>query len=474
MADGSAPTEPTRVSNKFRITSLNGDAGRVKEPVYLFDEFWLEGETALFFGDSGKTTLAVHIAESISRGIPLWGEKMNADAQKVLYLDLQMTADQFRTRYSVESSDETGVVSRTEHVFSDNFTRVEMPDGGCVRGADDAKELGESLAWLVNETGARVLIIDSITSFRCSSGGTAGELAIVRELNRLKREFGLSILVVLNREVRPSDAGISVRDLGASSVLANFVDSVFAMGKAGSSGPYRYLKHLRSRGVEITYDGDHTPTFRIARDDGPFKFFEFLSFADEKRQFISFGSGLNYENLVHAFILHDDGVTIRQIADDLGLSKSKVHRLLQLERPPMPLKDDSERPEDPEPPEVEPDGSESSDLGTPEDVENVDPESNDPLVPGSERDADEAADESNNEAPELSATRRFKIGMDAAGDEILIEKEDERGEPVVWFKRESGGNYYRREKGGGTIFAKFVGKDLPGDDTNAPECGPSP
>lgn len=393
MVDGSALTEPQGASSKFLMASPNDSTERLKPHVYLFDEFWREGELALLFGESGKTTLAVQIAEAISRGKPLSGEKMTAAAQTVLYLDLQMTADQFRARYIAESTDETGVLSQSEHSFSDNFKRVEMPEGVFVNGPESARELGESLEWLVKTTGSRVMIIDSITSFRGSGGGTTGELMILRELNRLKRKYGLSILVVLNREVRPGKNGLTVRDLGPSAILANFVDSVFALGHSGSRGPYRYIKQLRSCGGELTYDADHTPTFRMARDDRPFKFFEFLNYADEKRQLTACGDGIDYQNLVYAFLLRDDGVSIRDIADDLGLSKSKVHRLLQMERPPMP-------PDEPEPSDEDPDGSDTADAEMPGDDERHEPEFSDPPVPETEPATDEGSDEQSNEFPE--------------------------------------------------------------------------
>ncbi len=89
-------------SELFTIKPANQwreEAAATPAPAYLFDEFWLEGEIALLFGRSGKTTLAVQIAESIASGNAVGPLRMTAKAQKVIFLDLNLTAKQFATRY---------------------------------------------------------------------------------------------------------------------------------------------------------------------------------------------------------------------------------------------------------------------------------------------------------------------------------------------------------------------------------------
>ncbi len=211
-----------------------------------------------------------------------------------------------------------------------------MPETTVIQGARGARKMARALEWLVNSTGARVLVIDNITCFRRSSHGTIGEVLLMRELNRLKRKHRLSILVVANNEMPRFSDEISVRDLGASAILANFADSVFAIGLSGQQGPYRYFKHLRSRGADVTYDADQTAAFRLNKINGNFLGFTFEDFFEESSHGESLGDGINQANLKKAFELHDEGRTIREIADELFISKSKVHRLLKMDRPPAP------------------------------------------------------------------------------------------------------------------------------------------
>jgi hypothetical protein len=62
-------------------------------PKMLFGEFWLEGELAILFADTGKgkSILAVHIAESVARGRAIEPMTNTARPQMVLYLDFELT-----------------------------------------------------------------------------------------------------------------------------------------------------------------------------------------------------------------------------------------------------------------------------------------------------------------------------------------------------------------------------------------------
>src|SRR5690348_4026606 len=80
-----------------------------KPPEALFDAFWRAGELALLFGepDSGKSVLAVQIADSIARGKPAevvsgrWSvANKSKKKKKVLYIDLVLSEKQFKERYS--------------------------------------------------------------------------------------------------------------------------------------------------------------------------------------------------------------------------------------------------------------------------------------------------------------------------------------------------------------------------------------
>src|SRR5215213_6214617 len=75
---------------------------RYWEPPMLFDEFWREGDLALLFGATatGKSILAVQVADALARGRSLDGFRMHAGRRKVLYVDLAMSDTHFQARYA--------------------------------------------------------------------------------------------------------------------------------------------------------------------------------------------------------------------------------------------------------------------------------------------------------------------------------------------------------------------------------------
>ncbi|HQX55614.1 MAG TPA: AAA family ATPase [Pyrinomonadaceae bacterium] len=478
-----AANPTTEHSGVFVIKNANvwkDDPAARPKPVQLFEDFWFEGEMALLFGVSGKTTLAVQIAESIASGRIIETAVMTAEAQPVLYLDLCLSEKQFGLRYTADLEMETDVAPSDDYEFSPNFKRVEMTADTTIRTADDCDKFGQGIEWLVEKTGAKVLIIDNITAFRYSSGGTIGELMLLRELNRLKRDLGLSILVIVNNEIGNAGRALNVSDLGPSRILANFVDSVFAIGNSGNDGPFRYLKHLRARGTEVTFGGDHTPTFRLCKLDGNFLGFEFIDFFDEYTQLNGFGNGISKQNLREVFALRDENYTIRAIAEDLEISKSKVHRLLQMKRPAEPK---------PPPPPVEPEPVWRS---TPEaypgertdaylksiglkptwKIEHeaklaAEAAAREPTFDEFENDIGTKPESGSDPLPPVgtagdiaaitSADPRFglKTAIDGYGEKIYVEKEDERGKPVIWYKTERN-RTYRRERTPTGILAETV------------------
>ena len=84
------------------------DAKRLKPAALLFDEFWREGELALLFGAqaTGKSILAVQIADALGRGTPVTGFRMPRGRRKVLYVDMDLSDAQFQARYG--SGDDSG------------------------------------------------------------------------------------------------------------------------------------------------------------------------------------------------------------------------------------------------------------------------------------------------------------------------------------------------------------------------------
>ena len=125
----------------------------------VFDEFWREGELALLFGASGtgKSILAVQIAEALARGRNLEGFRMPTGRRKVLYVDLAHSDAQFHARYAAPAGKNSmrTRMSACHYRFAENLYRDRPPT---------TDKLAERLSGMIKSGGFRVVIIDDLAA----------------------------------------------------------------------------------------------------------------------------------------------------------------------------------------------------------------------------------------------------------------------------------------------------------------------
>lgn len=308
-------SEPLKVG-MFTIKSFNQtlvDAAKNKEPAKLFDEFWYETETCCLYADSnvGKSILAVQIA----RGI--------ANDRKVLYFDFELNEFHFKRRYS---DDET----KEPYKFSPNLYRVSL---NYMMDAYSVEELPDQIMYniekSVKETGASVIIIDNLTWIAYNSRSAKMASELMKRLTALKVQYSLSMLILAHTPKRNMSKPITQNDLGGSRMLMNFLDSAFAIGCSAKDPAIRYLKQIKVRYAELHYGEDNV----------------WLCVIEKIRSFLMFrriGYGMESEHLKRrknedkqAIIakikaMRSAGATLREIADELGMTIATVDRWSKL------------------------------------------------------------------------------------------------------------------------------------------------
>ena len=244
-------------------------------PRMLFSEFWYEQELCILFADTnvGKTILAVQIADSISRGCPIPGFKLETMAQKVIYCDFELNDKQFQGRYSHNYGE--------PYVFSDNFLRVEInPDAVFPEDASFELSLSNAIESVIIETGAKILIIDNITYLRHENERAKDALPLMKHLKMLKNKYNLSLLVLAHTPKRDLTKPLTRNDLQGSKVLMSFCDSSFAIGESSSDSSFRYIKMIKVRSTEHIYDSYNIIVCQITKPDN-FLHFNFLHLDSE-------------------------------------------------------------------------------------------------------------------------------------------------------------------------------------------------
>ena len=252
-------------------------------PKSLWLSLWYENEVACLFADTnmGKSIYAVQIADHVSQ------------ERKVLYFDFEMTDKQFQLRYT---DAETG----NSHKSNDNFLRVEFSPVNV--DVSNLAYIISQITEVVDRTGARVIIIDNITWIcnNAESGDTAGEL--MQMLIDLKRRKGLSILVLAHTPKRNTAAKLGQNSLAGSKRIANFMDSMFAIGE------------------------DHVITAWLVKD-GDYISLMHTGYGRESA-LLAPVEGEAAKLRQRVLELSQTGMTQQKIADELGISRMRVQRML--------------------------------------------------------------------------------------------------------------------------------------------------
>lgn len=292
-------------------------------PKKIFGEFWYAGELCILFADTnlGKSILAVQIANSITKGEQIENLELEVDKQPVLYYDFELSAKQFENRYSKDYSD--------HYVWDDNFKRVQMNPSAEIPAPftfDSFLSIAIEKAIITNKI--KILILDNLT-YLTSNGGNAREaLSTMKNLNKWKIKYGLSILVLAHTPKRNQTKPITSNDLLGSKNLMNFCDSSFTIGQSNRDNNLKYLKQIKQRNSSQKYSSENVWLCEIVKPDNFLKF-----------QFVDFGSELEHlkartaedqEQLVMKVLnFHMGGKSLREIGSFLGISHMKVSRILK-------------------------------------------------------------------------------------------------------------------------------------------------
>ena len=296
----------------FTVKTANrtiSEAALRPNPDALWLTLWYEGEVCCLFSDSnlGKSIYAVQIATSIAK------------KQKVLYFDFELSDKQFQLRYSDEANN--------LNQFPDNLYRVEIN-----RDSLDAVNFEEAVIGNIEQTaiklGAKVLIIDNLTYLCVASekGDAAGTLML--RLMALKRKYGLSMLILAHTPKRCLSNPITQNDLAGSKKLYNFFDSVFAIGKSAKNSSVRYIKQLKVRYGNYTYDADNVIVCVIEKV-GTFLQFVDIGYAVEKEHLKEPSEKDSTQEKETIKRMVAEGKTYRVIASELGVTLGKVQRALK-------------------------------------------------------------------------------------------------------------------------------------------------
>ena len=306
-------TSDTTDIGMFTIKSANRtitDAALRPNPRSLYLELWYEGEVCCLFSDSnlGKSIYAVQMADQI------------ASTRRVLLVDCELTDKQFQMRYT---DAETGLI----HIFPEGLYRAEI-NPVTLDVNDYEEKIIKNIEAVALRMATSIIIIDNLT-YLCNSSDKGVDAGIfMMKLMNLKKKYGWSLLIIAHTPKRNLSSPITQNDLAGSKKLHNFFDSVFAIGKSAKDDRLRYVKQLKVRAGEFLYDANNIIVYELEKSSG-FVHFEFKEYSTEKEHLRERTESDEEKQLKRIKELKAQGKSVRDIAALVGLSKSKVWRLLQ-------------------------------------------------------------------------------------------------------------------------------------------------
>lgn len=285
------------------------DGINLPDPKVFYYGLIVQYEITALFGStgSGKTVFAMQIAEEISR------------YYKILYIDLELSVKQFQGRY-------TDAENGTIHVFPENFLRAEI-DPEFITREDMEAEILDSIEAAAKK-GITFFVLDNIT-FACNDsekGSTAG--SFMMRLIRLKKKYFLTIICVAHTPKIKGYERLTPNHMAGSAKLMNFFDEGIAIGKSARDSRLRYVKQVKTRSQETTYDEEYVIIYEVTKENGILRY-EFRGHGKEDEHLKQGNPADDIDEIYAILRLQRDGKTLREIATALEISLGKVQRRLK-------------------------------------------------------------------------------------------------------------------------------------------------
>ena len=278
-------------------------------PIYFFFRMIVQFEININFSaaNTGKSLLLVQIAEEIAR------------EQKVLIVDCELSTKQFQMRY-------TNLETGTVHIFPENFLRAEI-DPNLLDDVSLEDAIFDSVEQAAKE-GIKVICIDNLT-FICTDAEKAEvTIKFMRRLIKLKKAYDLTLIIVAHTPKRDPSKPITRDDLSGSSKLMALIDNAIAVGVSAHDEKVRYVKTVKFRDDEFPYPADNVAVYRVEKEDCYTKFV-YIGRGKEEDYLRKRNAFTEVEDIQEFVDLQSQGMSLKQIAEATGFSKTTIHRKLK-------------------------------------------------------------------------------------------------------------------------------------------------
>ena len=175
-----------------------------------------------------------------------------------------------------------------------------------------------------------VVFIDNITALGQSLDRSADAGTLMASLNALKKKYNWT-LIVLNHvpKMFSGNVPLSLSAMQGSAKINQLVDDAIGIAQSSIDPNLVYVKQCKWRNGELTMGADHVAVYERCKDEYGNLGFVSRGFGTEQAH-LSIESGNDRDELkARVRELSAKGMTQTAIAEQLGISQSKVSRLLK-------------------------------------------------------------------------------------------------------------------------------------------------
>lgn len=295
-------------------------------PKSLYGPLIVEDEITVLFASTnvGKSILAVQIGQAIASGQSTPEFPTDRAGRKVLFFDFELSARQFARRYALDD----GSHFHTPFEFSENFIRLENGYANPFPGQTMDEYYLQAIKTEIDRHGANVVIIDNLTWINGKLEKSRDAAPFMQQLAMLKRELGLTLILISHTPKRDPSKPIDITDLAGSSMVGNFLDAAIAIGRSKKDPGLRYIKQVKARDGEIILSEENVASCALEKENS-FLGFRFLEYGPERDHLKEQSEDDRAGQLDKIISMYQEGKSLRQIQEATGIGKSSVDRIIK-------------------------------------------------------------------------------------------------------------------------------------------------
>ena len=288
----------------------------------LLDTLLLEGTLNIWGGDNGvgKSLLAYSLAAELCQGNDFLGMENEMESLRIAYYDFELTGRGLLKRYTNEQTKE-------EYRFPDNLIRYELnPENYNLTGKDYDDALINEIRNNIKKDESKLIIVDNLTALKSKSpSDTDIAITLMNELNKLKNELQITILILAHITKIPKGKPIEKNHLAGSKIIQNLCDGMIGIAGSTENEKYIYLKELKNRFEEEKYGKNNVIVCnKIKR--GANLTVEFVKFDNELFQIMQ--NDNEYKKVLEMHKNNPD-YTYLEISNQTGIGRKRISRMIK-------------------------------------------------------------------------------------------------------------------------------------------------